>query len=148
MNVYPVWWDTTVTLYNKYEDPATHVITWNRVILDNCFWKSTHDKVTVGDTVLESSVTLCRIPKNENFLPRHEWIKVPNDQMQQYFTLGTGDILVKYAVEDVIDEYTKGARSSDIITKYKGLQGCIQIEEVALNIGPGRCEEHYLVRGN
>ena len=67
--------------------------------------------------------------------------------MDDYFTLAPGDIIVKGIITDNIDEYTKGQRSSDLINKYKDLRGCIQIEDVALNVGVGRNNEHYYVRG-
>ena len=147
MSNYPVWWDTSITLYNKYEDAETHIITWVRTNLDNCFWKATSDKLTVGETVIESSVTICRVPKNPNFLPKFEWVKIPNDEMPNYFTFGVEDIIVKGTVEDDINEYVKGQRSTDLIAKYKELQGCIQIQELSVNVGPGRCCEHYYIKG-
>ena len=62
-------------------------------------------------------------------------------------TFGAGDIIIKGEVDDVIDEYTKGHRSSDILDKYKPLQGCIEVDSVGINVGAGRCMEHYTVRG-
>lgn len=147
MNNYPVWWDTTLTVYNKFEDPQTHIITWFRTVVENAFWKYVGDKVNIGKVVLETNDTICRIRKDSRFLPRHEWINKPNDQMGNYFTLGVNDIIVKGEVDDVIDEYTSGSRSTDLEKKYKGLQGCIKIQEVAVNTGPGRCNEHYYVKG-
>jgi hypothetical protein len=67
--------------------------------------------------------------------------------MSDFFTLGTGDIIVKGEVDDEIDEYTSKKRSTDLVAKYKALQGCMQIEEVAINVGAGRCNEHYYVKG-
>lgn len=146
MNKYPVWWDTTITVFNKYEDPQTQVVRWFSHTVDRCFWKYTGDKIKVGDTILESNSTICRIPKQDNFLERFEWEKQPNDKMEQYLTLGVGDIVIKGAVDDEVDEYTSGKRSADLIKKYKSL-GCIEIESVSLNVGPGRCDEHYHIRG-
>ena len=67
--------------------------------------------------------------------------------MGDYFTLGTGDIIVKGAVTDEIDEYTSGKRSSDFIKKYKALQGCMEIQHFSIDTGIGRCAEHYYVTG-
>ena len=147
INTYPKWWDTTVTIYNKFVDPQTHVITWYRHVLENCFWKYTGDKITVGETVLETNNTICRIPKHEEYLDRYQWESLTNDNMANYFTIGIGDIVVKEEVSDIINEYTSGHRSSDIVAKYKKLQGCIIIESFSINIGEYRGNEHYLIKG-
>jgi len=146
-NIYAPWWDATITIYNRYEDPVTNIVMWFKHTVTNCFWKYTGDKVTVGETVLETNNIICRIPKNDIFLEKYLWLDLPNDEMANYFTLGQGDIIVKGEVTDNIDEYTAGYRSSDFIAKYKGLQGCMEVEEVAINTGFGRGSEHYYVKG-
>ena len=147
MNDYPIWWDTTVTIYNRFEDPQTQVVSWFRKTVDNCFWKYIGDKVTVGETVLETNNIICRIPKNDLYLDKYKWLNLPNDKMGEYFTLGQGDIIVKGEVDDAVNEYQSGARSTDLIAKYKALQGCMEVQEVANNTGVGRGLEHYHVRG-
>ena len=147
MNSYPVWWDTKLTIYNKYEDPQTHITTWFSNVVENSFWKYIGEKINIGNTVLETNNTICRIRKDDRFLEKHEWIALPNDKMAEHFTLSPGDMIVKGEVDDVINEYVNGQRSSDLLKKYKALQGCIVIDEVAINVGEGRCNEHYYVRG-
>lgn len=147
MSDYPVWWDTTVTVYNKYLDPQTLVITWYRHVLQGCFWKNASEKVNIGNTVLETNNIICRIPKDDAYLPKYMWIQVPNDQMQNYFTLAPGDLIIKGEVEDNIDEYVAGHRANDVKQKYKEMQGCLEIQDVAVNVGAGRNNEHYYVRG-
>lgn len=142
---YPEWWNTTITVYNKYEDPSSRIVTWHRTVLHNCFWKYTGNKIVVGETALETNTTLCRIPENPAFLEPFEWNEEADKS--KYFTLHTGDIIVSREVEDVIDEYTSGYRSSDILAKYKKLQGCMKIEQCAINTGPGRDLPHYYVKG-
>ena len=93
--VYPAWWETTVTIYNKFQDPITKVVSWYRTVVDGTFWKYIGDKVTVGQTVLETNNIICRIRKDDKFLPKYEWVNVPNDKMKDYFTLGKGDIIIK-----------------------------------------------------
>ena len=145
MSNYPAWWNTTITVYNKYEDPATRRITWHRTVLNNCFWKYTGNKIVVGETALETNTTICRIPLHPAFLEKYEWNNVSDKS--KYFTLGTGDILVRGDIADTIDEYNSGCRSSDILTKYKKLQGCMVVEQCAINTGLGRGLEHYYVKG-
>ena len=144
---YPIWWDSILTLYNKYTDPQTQKVSWYRTVLSNCFWKATGNMAVINDVTLDTVGIVCRIPKNLQFLEKYEWVELPNDEMSNYFTLGIGDILIKGEVEDVIDEYQKGHRSTDLLAKYKDLRGCMEIQEIAINTGIGRNEEHYWVRG-
>lgn len=146
-NIYPIWWDTTITIYNKYENPQTQLITWYRTVVEKAFWKLRGDTVTIGEVNIETDYTVCRIRKDSRFLERHEWIKIPNDQMSQYFTLWKGDIIVRGEVEDEINEYQAGMRHTDLLNKYRELQGCVEIDQIGINVGPGRCNEHYFVKG-
>jgi hypothetical protein len=132
-------------VFNKYEDPATRRITWHRTVLHNCFWKYTGNKIVVGETTLDTNNTLCRIPVHSAFLENYQWINTADKS--KHFTFNPGDILVKGEVNDEINEYASGFRSSDILTKYKKLQGCIVVEKYAVNTGLGRGAEHYLVKG-
>lgn len=144
---YPIWWDATLTLYNKYVDPQTQLIKWYRTVLENCFWKASGDKTVINDTVIDTSGVICRIPKNAAFLEKYEWVDVPNDEMENYFTLAPGDIIIKGIVDDEIDEYQKGHRATDLLAKYQDLRGCIEIQEIAINTGRGRNDPHYYIRG-
>lgn len=146
-NIYPVWWDTQLTIYNKYEDTQTRLVRWYKTTLSNCFWKYVGNKVVVGDVTLQTNNIICRIPKNESFLDKYEWLQLGNDERASFFTLSGGDIIVKGNVDDVIDEYTAGSRSNDLIAKYKKLQGCMQIEQMTIDTGIGRCSEHYYITG-
>lgn len=144
---FPEWWDTTVTIYNKFTDPQTKVVRWYKTVVEGAFWKYVGDKINIGRTVLETNNTICRIRKDDRFLEKHLWLQKPNDEMSNYFTLGVGDIIVKGEVDDTIEEYQSGKRSNDLIAKYKELQGCISIQEIAINIGAGRGLEHYYIKG-
>lgn len=146
-NVYPAWWDSTLTIYNKYENKLTNQVTWYRHVLSNCFWKDAGNKVTINDVVLETNNIIARIPEQENFRERYVWVDIPSDQKENYFTLGEGDIVIKGEVEDEINEYQSGHRSSDLLKKYKSLRGCMQIDGIALNVGTMRVDPHYWIRG-
>ena len=145
MSNYPEWWNTTITVYNKYEDPTSRQITWYRTVVHNCFWKYTGNKLVVGETAIETNTTMCRVPANRDFLEKHLWNTMQDKS--KHFTLGTGDILVKGEVNDEINEYASGYRSSDILTMYKKSRECMVIEQCAVNTGLGRGLEHYYVRG-
>lgn len=147
MNNYPSWWNSTLTVYNKYTDPQTKIITWHRHVIENCFWKYVGEKVHINNTIIETKDIICRIPKREDFLEKYKWVQLPNDEMDNYFTLGENDVIINGEVDDVIDEYQQGHRSTDIVAKYKALQGCMTINRVAINTDGGRGNEHYYVKG-
>lgn len=146
-NIYPIWWDTNITIYNKFEDPQTRLVTWYRRSLSNCFWKYVGNKVVVADVTLQTNNVICRIPKDEAFLEKYLWIELANDQKANYFTISPGDIIVKGTISEDIDEYTSGKRSTDFIKKYKSLAGCMEVDQLAIDTGAGRCSEHYYVVG-
>ena len=145
MSKYPEWWNTTVTVFNKYEDPTSRQITWYKTVIKDCFWKNTDNAIVVGETSLVTSATICRIPKQIKFIDKYKWDALSNKSCK--FTLSPDDILVRGSVADVIDEYTPGQRSSDLLAKYKKLQNCMVIRQCALNTGEGRSLEHYYVKG-
>lgn len=147
MSNYPVWWETTITIYNKYEDPQTQEITWFRHVVNDAFLKDVSDKIEISNATLETNKLICRIRENATFMEKYLWIQLSNSEKANFFTLGQGDIIVKYAVDDTIDEYTEGQRSTDILAKYKALQGCMEVDKVSVNVGAGRCNPHYRVEG-
>lgn len=141
---FPVWWDTTITVYNKYTDPQTQVIRWFRTVITDCFWKLQGSTVRIGDVVLDSKAVICRIPKSDDYKSRHDWENLSNDKMSDFFTLGQGDIIVKGECTDEIDENTKGHRSTDLLKRY---QEIMEVTDFVNSTGIGRNNEHYLVRG-
>ena len=142
MNSYPEWWNTTVTLYNRYED-STGEITWYRTVLTGCFWKYITEYERVGSETQMTKVLLCRVRKSKKFVENYDWETLSDKSSK--FTFNEKDILVKGNVEDTIDEYTSGQRASDLLKKYK--DRCAEITEYRDNTGGGRNDEHYLVRG-
>jgi hypothetical protein len=144
---FPIWWETTVTIYNKFLDPQTQLVTWYRHVVTDCFWQLSGTTVKVGDVTLDSKSIICRIPKDDAFLEKQEWIALPNDQMENYFTLAPGDIIVKGICEEVINEYARGHHSTDLLGKYRDYQACMEITDYSNNTGLGRNNEHYMTRG-
>ena len=147
MNNYPSWWNTTVTIYNRYEDPLTNIVMWYPTVIEGTFWKYVGNKVVIDKTVLETKDIICRIRKDARYKERHEWVNLPADEKSGFFTFGQGDIIIKGKVTDEVDEYKSGKRSSDLKKKYKALQGCLEIQQWSDNTGGGRGNEHYFVKG-
>ena len=144
----PPWWNTTITIYNHYEDPITNHVSWMSTIVHNCFWKINNDSVFVNQTNSSSfslkNVVLCRIPKNDNYLNPYDWKRLDNETMKTKFTLQNGDFIVKGEVHDIVDEYTKSQRATDIKDKYKEL-GVMTINTISDNSDDARGIPHYMV---
>lgn len=147
MNNYPSWWDTTITLFNKYEDPTTQLVSWYKTTIEGCFWSNLHDRVKIGKTVLEADGIICRIRKDDRYLDIQEWLALPSDLKNNYFTLRQQDILIKGEINETINEYQSGLRSTDILAKYKQFQKCLEVAQFMDNTGGGRGNEHYYVKG-
>lgn len=147
MNNYPSWWNTKITLFNKYADPTSQLITWYKTEIGGCFWSNLQDKIKIGKTTLETDSTICRIRKDDRYRSAEEWLALPADLKAKYFTLSLHDIVIKDSTDDEINEYLAGSRSTDILTKYKRFQRCIEVEQVVDNTGGGRGNEHYYVKG-
>ena len=147
MSNYPEWWDKTITVYNRYEDAQTHIISWFRNVVDGCFYKSIGNTVNINNVELDTNNIICRIPVKEEYLAPYLWAQLANDEKPHYFTLKQGDIIVLGEVSDEISEITPGNRSTDLLKKYKALQGCLTIEQVGDNTGTGLGIEHYHVNG-
>ena len=145
-SMYPAWWSDTLTVFNKFVDPQTGIVRWYRTVLSRCFWQNQFQRLKVGQVEVKTDYVVCRIPVQNNYLSKFEWVNKPNDTMGNYFTLDNGDIVIKGNVLDEIDEYTSGKRSTDLINKYK-FYGCIVIDKFNDNTGPGRGIPHYHIEG-
>lgn len=147
MNHYAPWFDDTITLYNKYVDPVTKKVKWYRHVITDCFYKHTVEKITVGKTTIDSNSSICRIRVSDNFIDKKSWMNLSDIERSEKFTLSVGDIIVADGTDFEIDEYINGKRSSDLIKENKEWPGCFTIEVVNINVGGGRGNEHYSVRG-
>ena len=147
MSKFPAWWADTVTIYNRYEDPQTDLITWTRTVLTDCFFKNANNKVTVGQTVIETNDIIVRIPQKTNYRAYATWLMLGNDVRPNYFTIHQGDIIVKGNVTDTIDEYNSATNSNALLTKYKKLGTCLVVNNFNDNATAGRGLKHYRIMG-
>lgn len=137
-----MYWDKTITLFNRTEDNITGVVAWYKHVITNCFVKRTNTWVRVGSEKIQTDTNIVRIPYQINYLPPSQWI-ASNDK-GNYITLKPDDIIIIGEVDDTINEYVSGQRSNDIIAKYK-LDGVIKIKSV--NENTFLPNKHYLVMG-
>lgn len=146
------WWDKTITIYNRVVDPTTQRVSWQRTVVKNCFWKYVNEIYNMGrygmsslGVRVETKGVTCRIPKDKRFVDKRTW-KSLSDKSGK-FTLNNGDIIILGNVDDVIDEYVAGQRSTDLISKYKDENACLEVDTYVENIQTGVGLEHYRVIG-
>ena len=139
-----MFWDKTITLYNKFEEEKSGKVTWHRHRIEECFFKDSQSLSSGGNVRKKSSEGIARIPEQTDYVSPSEWLKLSEQDRAKVFTLQVGDIIISGDVSDDIDEYTKGMRSSDLIAKYISL-GVLSIKTVNVNtFAPGA---HYFIRG-
>lgn len=146
------WWDKTITIYNRYVDPTNQHITWYRTVVENCFWKASNEMFSMGrygvstiGVVTPVKTIICRIPQSADFADKLEW-KELSDKSEK-FTLANEDIIILGEVDDEIDEYATGKRSSDLIARYKEYDACLVIDTYTNNVQTGVGLAHYRVTG-
>ena len=146
---YPQWWNTTLTLYVHRIDSETDVVSWYRYVVTDCFWKYSGERVLINEVALDTNTVICRIPEDETYLSKYLWEAKSESEKRDYFTIGVGDIIIPGVVTDAVNEYNRdlGIKSTDLLSKYARLQGCMTVSTVAENVGGGRNNPHYLVTG-
>ena len=85
MNHYPSWWNEKITIYNKYSDPVSRLITWHRHVVDGTFWKNVGNKILIDKTVIETDNIICRIRKDDKFC----WAKSLRAFIPMFLWLGS-----------------------------------------------------------
>jgi len=91
------WWNKTITHYRrKVEDGDA--VTYDRFVYNDCSFVSQSDKRTIGNDSKIIKVFIARVVGK---------VDVKNL-----------DIIVLGEVDDEIDEYSPGYRSSDLLSKY------------------------------
>lgn len=86
----------TITLYNclKATDSPDRKDHWYRTVLNNCYYKAAVSRVDSGTSAGARNTYVVRIPKNPNYLPYAEWVKLSMEQRNRYFTMNLDDVIV------------------------------------------------------
>lgn len=133
------YWNDTITIVNKLsaKDSITKRDTYKKTVLHKCFYKQITSRSVTGTTVNLGSSAVCRIPKNVNFRPYHEW----KEDISQGFTLSVGDYIF-------LGELKEDATADNIISLYNEYKPNAMVVKAAANnadfMGFG---EHYKAEG-
>jgi hypothetical protein len=147
-NIYPSWWNKDITLFNRYVDKQTKLISWHRHHLSGAFFGETGTKMVIDRISIDTGNYLCRIRKDPRYRTKAQWITLPNDVMDSFFTLDVGDIIVLGHVDTDINEQLSGHRQNDVLKNLRdnGIP-CFVVEKKRDNTGGGRFAEHYYAEG-
>ena len=138
-----MFWNNTITLYNRHTNDQGEV-KWYRHIINDCFVKHTKKSVNNGSTRGAVDENIIRIPVQQNYVSPFVWANLTEDKKTEKLTIQSGDLIILGEVSDTIDEYSGGIRSNDIIAKYETL-GSVTVDEIRINTALPN--QHYFVRG-
>lgn len=100
----------TVTVINHYVDKLTRNDKWNKTILQNCMWREQTAKTVANNQIQVDDCVSLTVPYRNGYLPPKQYVKVPNDEMKNYFTFNSDsnlDIIVLGEVtQEINDTYT------------------------------------------
>lgn len=139
MNSSIPYWNDTVTICNKLSgrDSITKLDTWKKTVLHGCFYKQVVQHDINGTTVSVGTSSVCRIPKNQEYKPYHEW----REDISDGFTISVGDYIF-------IGELTEDVNADNIVSLYNSYKpNAMLVRSVSDNSDfMGLCE-HYRVEG-
>lgn len=108
----------TVTVINHYYDKLTRLDKWHKTILKGCMWRRNITKSVVdGKIQIDDSVSLT-IPYRDGYLPPKQYAKIPNDEMQNYWTLNSESNLDIIVLGEVTEELTDSYTITDVKRDY------------------------------
>lgn len=136
---YPRWWNTSLTVFNRVFDPDTKATTWQKTILQNCFYLQNSGLSRSGAEIRANDSYVVRIPASDAYVPQSEWESMQSGR-EGRFTLAPGDLIFK---GEIPDEIESGSGNS-LLEQYK--PDCFKIQSVYDGTGYGVLG-HYMAEG-
>lgn len=121
------WWNAKITLYHKSANAENNLISWSRSTYNKCFWKGYSG---------QSRADLAEHGE------RRAIVRIPTDNIP----VNIGDIVVLGDITDIIDEYTAGLRSKDLLDRYGDNAFTVELYQRNEPIGLG--STHYRLEGS
>lgn len=134
-------WNNSITLFVKEENVQTGVDIWHKFIINNCFISKEYITNVLSDKIVSQTVVNVCIPKPANYITPFEYES--SLEKNTKLTFKPDDKIILMAVDDIVDETTKGKRMNDIIGKYKA-QGSFSIKYV--NEITNAVNKHFEIR--
>ena len=105
------YWNTEITLYSRSVS-AKGEVSWRASYHRKCFWQKKTMRERIDGAEFKPASIVCRIP-------------------QPFPEVNVGDIIICGRVNDVINEYATGKRSTDILKKHAG--NAMLVSDVHIN---------------
>lgn len=91
--------NSDITIYNKYYDPYNDIYKYQRTIIKGVNWQSKRNGTVSDKGLLLADSTLIFIDKLDNYISPKRFAKLETIERENYFTLASGDKIVKGQVE-------------------------------------------------
>lgn len=115
-------YNQTITIYNCFrasDNPDGKKDIWQKTVLRNCFYKSVIGRTEYADKNPRMANTYTvRIPALDHFLPYHEWIRLPEEERNRFFTCSQKDIVIRGECEAEITGISPDT-ASQVLDRYK-----------------------------
>ena len=136
--------NSTVTVWNRYQNRETKKDEWVRHVLHNASWECKIESSVSGTGAIVGGVYSVLIAAHPDYRDYPTWKQTSEDERKQYFTLNTGDLL---ALGDIAIEITgvQPYRESDV--RGELIPNVFQIKAFADESEPHKSGRHYFVSG-
>ena len=134
--------DNSITIYNqvKVKNASGKVFTkWFRTVIPNCYVKVGGATTQQGSIILSDVKNLVKIPLFDNFKEPYSYSQLTSEEIENYFTIASGSLIVTMAVDDIIDDF-----STDLDIKKKYGTRAFTVSSTTLNIGADRPHQHII----
>lgn len=137
--LYPRWWNAGITVFNRIFDTATKATTWQKTVLQNCFYLQNSGLAQSDVTIRANDSYVVRIPASDAYVPQSEWESMQSGR-EGRFTLAPGDLIFKGEIPDNLT----GGSGNGLLEQYK--PDCFKIQTVYDGSGYGVLG-HYMAEG-
>ena len=90
--------DKTITVYNSFivkDEYGKNQLYWTSFVFkNNCIFKKTQQSKYSNMVGMDGDIFTAQAPNNDNYLDYFDWGKLQLDEINNYFTVQNGDIIV------------------------------------------------------
>lgn len=132
--------NTDITLYNRYLDKSKGIEKYQRTVIEGCNWQGDRSVALSSD---EKGITYTNgisiiINKLSNYLSPKKFIKIPDNEKKNYFTINILDKIVKGNIEFEIT----GVRPNTVADLIKNYDDVIDVKAIDTTF-----QSHFEIEG-
>lgn len=88
-----------VTIYNKFYDPINEVDAYQRTVIKDSDWQNKSIATVTDKGLLLANQALIFLDYQQTYISPKKFLKLPADERKKYFTLASGDKIVKGEID-------------------------------------------------